>query len=619
MKKIIFKIAVIILLIMKLMQLSYASIGPNEISIISGDWTTYQDNLQAINKNSNALILLKERHKGNTTIEFTISDQIKNAYTIFDYINENDFKYAGINNNQLVIGQYDGKWKNSITRKENIKPDTKYKLKIELSNGKVVINFNNRKKLQKDFPLAFNDNIGLGIEKTNTVFENLTIISKFKESQSRLPQVYTIEKTNTGLDEMLTIVENDKGLVNVPQIDIQEANYHANEMNKVIIDTIKELGLTNDEKLTPLEIKILNKYISDKYLKEWVIAHGDDEALEETGFHLVQHDGSKTKLFRRNAINTVIDGIDHLGYPIKFPDNLQNEDGNKNQKYSDVANWLEYFLKSDMENLKNENVKLDYNLIVKSGEIAIISSNTFLFKNSQDIGIIILQNREEIQTENIKFEMELLEWEKEKNGFVIFDYNNENDFKYIGIDNTKWVIGQYNGNFNHLKTLDDDIIPNARYQIEIKLKNNKAQLFVNNYNILEYQFQNEIKTQIGFTTKNAVTIFSKITINEKKVIEEKPLIAPTAINLQTQEIETSNEQPNSQTIEKRSSNFKYTTARTFRNNPVLRNYETTNTDKETEIKTTKTQNEYSNVQVAVVHTYDSRKSHTFSRSNFVAK
>ena len=43
--------------------------------------------------------------------------------------------------------------------------------------------------------------------------------------------------------------------------------------------------------------------------------HGDDEDGEETGFHLVQNDGAKTRLFGdENAIDTVADGIYHLGF-----------------------------------------------------------------------------------------------------------------------------------------------------------------------------------------------------------------------------------------------------------------------------------------------------------------
>ena len=55
----------------------------------------------------------------------------------------------------------------------------------------------------------------------------------------------------------------------------------------------------------------------------WIRLHGDDEDGEETGFHLVQNDGAKTGCAANNAVDTVADGIYHLGFEIdgyRFPE-----------------------------------------------------------------------------------------------------------------------------------------------------------------------------------------------------------------------------------------------------------------------------------------------------------
>jgi hypothetical protein len=71
--------------------------------------------------------------------------------------------------------------------------------------------------------------------------------------------------------------------------------------------------------------------------------HGDDEKRLETGFHKVQNDGASTTFFGENLVNTVADGIYHLGFMIK-DGHLLNEDGDRNAALSDVADWLNYFL-----------------------------------------------------------------------------------------------------------------------------------------------------------------------------------------------------------------------------------------------------------------------------------
>ena len=163
----------------------------------------------------------------------------------------------------------------------------------------------------------------------------------------------------SGLDIIDDIVAKDKRLhKRVSEEDIQTALNCAHEMNDIIIEAIYETGVANDKKITPADIREINKYIRENYQERWVVLHGDDEDGEETGYHLIQNDGAKTKLFGKNAINKVFDGIYHLGFPIQ-KNRLTNEDGNKNVKIKKVAMWLNSLLKKDMENgdLYNPNIE----------------------------------------------------------------------------------------------------------------------------------------------------------------------------------------------------------------------------------------------------------------------
>ena len=109
------------------------------------------------------------------------------------------------------------------------------------------------------------------------------------------------------------------------------------------------------------------QYIRTHYAEKWAALHGDDECREETGFHLVQDDGARTQIFGDdNAIDTVVDGLYHLGFGIR-DNRLLNEDGNANANLRDVAFWLNEFLAADLTkgSLQNDSLKPDAGDILK--------------------------------------------------------------------------------------------------------------------------------------------------------------------------------------------------------------------------------------------------------------
>ncbi len=63
----------------------------------------------------------------------------------------------------------------------------------------------------------------------------------------------------------------------------------------------------------------------------------------------MQNDGAKTELFGRNAVNTVADGLYHLGFAIDG-NRLVNEDGDKNASLNSVSEWLNGLLATDLAN-----------------------------------------------------------------------------------------------------------------------------------------------------------------------------------------------------------------------------------------------------------------------------
>ncbi len=164
-----------------------------------------------------------------------------------------------------------------------------------------------------------------------------------------------VGNTGTGLDQAVEIIYNDKGLQHrISTGDMRIGARSANEMSHLLLEAIEQTNAGATGVFTKEDIKSINKYLVDNYADTWEELHGDDEEDEETGYHKVQNDGAKTKLFGKNAINRVFDGIFHLGFETPYKNRLVNEDGNKNASFKRVASWLNELLADDLENQKED-------------------------------------------------------------------------------------------------------------------------------------------------------------------------------------------------------------------------------------------------------------------------
>ncbi|NTU97990.1 MAG: hypothetical protein HGA62_09290, partial [Chlorobiaceae bacterium] len=163
-----------------------------------------------------------------------------------------------------------------------------------------------------------------------------------------MTQFYTDHSTTgTGFDRITNLIMADEGLdKKITDTEIATAADMANRMNEIIVEAITETGVAVDGTITADDIKKINTYIRENHLEEWTALHGDDETGGETGFHLVQNDGSWTVMFGKNMVDTVADGIYHLGFQTKVYNGTEyilNEDGTKNASLTRLASWVQYF------------------------------------------------------------------------------------------------------------------------------------------------------------------------------------------------------------------------------------------------------------------------------------
>ncbi|TWT47573.1 LamG-like jellyroll fold domain-containing protein [Botrimarina hoheduenensis] len=162
------------------------------------------------------------------------------------------------------------------------------------------------------------------------------------------PQV-TAGTTGTGLDAVVDTIVLDPGLrASISPEEIADGARAADGMNALILEAIRATDVAFDGHFDRWDLYDVNHYLRREHLAEWTDLHGDDEAGVETGFHLVQGDGALTRWFGDdNAVNTVADGLYHLGFEIRG-ERLVNEDGNANASLDDVAFWLNELLADDL-------------------------------------------------------------------------------------------------------------------------------------------------------------------------------------------------------------------------------------------------------------------------------
>ena len=159
-----------------------------------------------------------------------------------------------------------------------------------------------------------------------------------------------VATTNTALDRTTEAILADAGLANQnPLAQIKGGAEAANGLNQLILAGLASLSAgtgSDPNRIEVSEVLAINAWIrkDQSRFNNFLVLHGDDENGVETGFHLVQNDNTNKTQFGRNLVDTVLDGIYHIGFEVGADGRFRNEDGNANARVTDVADWLNYFL-----------------------------------------------------------------------------------------------------------------------------------------------------------------------------------------------------------------------------------------------------------------------------------
>lgn len=162
--------------------------------------------------------------------------------------------------------------------------------------------------------------------------------------------------TGTGLDRLVEIIQKDPGLNRrLSDSDINKGAEAASELNHMLLDGIREMGLANDELIDASDLRALGDWIQADSVRnqKFLGFYGTNNKGVETGFQLVEQEDSSTRLFDEDAVDEVADGIYSIGFGYE-KGRLLDVDGNLYRSLNLTSGWINRLLTDgDMESLKN--------------------------------------------------------------------------------------------------------------------------------------------------------------------------------------------------------------------------------------------------------------------------
>ena len=164
--------------------------------------------------------------------------------------------------------------------------------------------------------------------------------------------------TGTGLDRLVNIIETDSGIARrVSASDIDRGAQAASELNHMIVEGIREMGLANDGTIDTSDLRALGDWAqaeAPRY-QTFVNLYGTNRNGVESGFQLVENEDSSARLFGEDAVDEVADAIYSFGFGDR-DGRLIDVNGDLYRSVTLTARWVDDLLTdADMKALSNPN------------------------------------------------------------------------------------------------------------------------------------------------------------------------------------------------------------------------------------------------------------------------
>lgn len=475
------------------------------------------------------------------------SDFLTNAFVIFDYQDDADFRFAGadMDNDQWVVGRYNsGTWTIDAAASETLNSAVNYDVRILIENdSNLTIEANGVEKLSKVFSTPITDgDLGLGTRNSSSHFDNL-LVQEFIPPPPPAPLPYA-EDFDDGLAELFDInsgnwaVESGRfrtqstGGDAVSTLRLAEPLPADLELQATLfseLSGVQQNGFLVFDYQGPTDFKYAGAFVGTD---RWAIGHRtssgwvddatftqaidtatdydlqlviqDDQqvGLNVDGVELVTHlfsdvvtDG-KLGLAARSAA-TQFDDVLIQDYvppppppPVTLPVNVDFDDGTADLFAIQSGNWF-------------------------------VGAGTYLggpTAGSDAVSILGI-------TETLPADVELvatLHAEPsgvQQNGFVIFDYQGPLDFKYAGafVGANRWAIGRRTAaGWGDLETQSQTVFADTDYRLQVVIDDlDEVRLIVDGVELVSHVFGDAVNDgAIGLGTRAATSRFDDVVVQE---------------------------------------------------------------------------------------------------------
>ncbi|MEZ6048299.1 MAG: hypothetical protein R3C11_22545 [Planctomycetaceae bacterium] len=502
------------------------------------------------------------------------------AFIVFDYKSETDFKYAGafVGQDEWVIGHYLGGWNNRIGLVEwedydkVIKAGTEYEMQVELIGPMIRFSVDGELLLERTFNSWYGDGqAGVATFKGETLFSELHIDEKLdaydvhvERFEDRIAQGFYIDRTRaTRMRSESGSPYNSNDYLYMDDESSTLSNYFTfdpgaglNSSFEISMDM--QIPLVSDYYLNDESSLILFDFIDEENFKvagyhqgSFVIGEIDNGTIDDLDYitgtfvDYLEMDrillpGVDYKFHLEVSGNTAVFSLDGEVLVTHEFDEFLN-DGVVGMVTNDGEYRLDNFVVGDEADRGGPYGLNYYEDFIKPTEVHSFSFNNpslFSYVNLGNpdysklqldasgmagLGIAVFETQEPLRPQfEFSAEMQFVQGSNRwYDGFVIFDYKNENDFKYAGafVGQNEWIIGHYQGNWaNRLVTYDwsaegRSIYTGFDYLLHLKIDGPEVTLHVDGELIGTATFSEPVNTgQTGFAATNSVTMFDRFTL-----------------------------------------------------------------------------------------------------------
>ncbi|MEZ6048657.1 MAG: hypothetical protein R3C11_24385 [Planctomycetaceae bacterium] len=527
--------------------------------------------LAAVLKTSNLLPEVFEI--GATVTALDRSGYWLDGFLVFDFQDINDFKYAGFlaGQNKWLIGHYQGNFNNTVAvtswtgSGRRILAETPYDLHVRIDGSRAYLSVDGELIAQGDFGTPLNHGgVGMATRSAQSLFDNFAFDTRVdRGAVNDLPYREDFEDgtadkfmftkasrwsivNSYGQKKLLFNGANNGGL-GIARIDFDWPLPNKYEL-ATTLTTFSGANRWLDGFLvfdyqSPTDFKYAgvftgqNQWVIGHYKGDWnnhlAVVDWDDIGVavkpnRPYTIHLsVDHDQVDLKVDGISILNvTFAEGINNGEVGLAAYNAVTQFDGVEVALSTSYGKGLSLPYYEDFSDGQANNLYYD-----KTSTWAVISSGAekiFRVNNSYNnqVGLSYLALPEDAPSAfEVSARIKSIQTSAgQRNGFLIFDYKNDRDFKYAGmlVDENQWVIGHYQGDWNNrIAQVDWDdfgrsINSNQNYTFHLRIDGDLARLSVDGYLIVSADFGIPINTRgVGMAVGAAFTWYDNFQVAER--------------------------------------------------------------------------------------------------------